>query len=55
MRDPRETWAGLSEKESGESDVSHLLVTVLLPFTQVMIGDTYVLCLIWCINFDGSV
>ena len=55
VRDPRETRAGLSEKESGESDVSHLLVTVLLAFTQVMIGDAYVLCLIWCINFDGSV
>ena len=55
VRDPRENRAGLSEKEGGESGVSHLLLTVLLPFTQVMVGDTYVLCLIWCINFDGSV
>ena len=29
-----ENWAGLSEKESGKPDVSHFLLTVLLPFTQ---------------------
>lgn len=29
VRDPRENRAGLSEKEGGESGVSHLLLTVL--------------------------